>query len=753
MKNNIASTLLCLFTLFFGINAKAQYNNNYSASFNGTTSYLTMPQTDGDMQLHDPFTIELWVKPKAYPASGGYAMLFQKANPNNIYGIYISMDSEGLIGAQVNGNYYTTPAPAMIGFWTHIAVVYDNINLRIFFNSAEVVTQPLAAGDVYQPYPTYIGAMKTQAGTMVNFYKGEIDELRVWDIVRGFYDIENYYHQSYTGMGSAYSSLRISLPFNNNFTDHGGKEFNTVTNNKVKFIDHRNENAEYVAYNSSLWNINNTPWAPDHNDLDASSAVTIEYWLRLKGGYYGIVYKGDGGSMNYFLQYGNEGSSYYVRFLYSTSGNVMRTIVKNIPSSIHISPASWNHIAATYKSSTGNVKLYFNGSVILDTIVVAGETLAVDDRPLIIDAINGCYDEIRIWKNTVRTATQIKNDMFKGYNYTMNPLPANVTVYDFDGRMDDVMKPIADSAKTIYLAGGPVYYRTFDHFPKASNPQADRSTAPLLRDDKNYFGDNTKYVTSAKKIAAPLLNQAQTITDSLFVSQTGNISDVKVYVLADVTEGSTFLNDGVSQAIKLTLTSPTGKQVQLTPNYTTEYLGKNMYCVFDMSAEKKISYDNYYGVVLPPFSPEIKPYQSLTARLQGKPVHGWWKLKLEAPAITSFSDVELLGWGIYPIISAGMETSEENVNAAQEKSFVTASVFPNPVLQTATISYQLTERSDVNISVIDATGKTVTVVLNKKDEDAGLHRISFDGSKLTSGIYFCRIVMGNKTETIKIVKQ
>lgn len=84
---------------------------------------------------------------------------------------------------------------------------------------------------------------------------------------------------------------------------------------------------------------------------------------------------------------------------------------------------------------------------------------------------------------------------------------------------------------------------------------------------------------------------------------------------------------------------------------------------------------------------------------------------------------------------------------------VSASVFPNPFFQSATISYQLTEKSDVNISVIDATGKTVAVVLNKKDEEAGLHRISFDGSKLTSGIYFCRLVMGNKLLTIKLEKQ
>ena len=85
----------------------------------------------------------------------------------------------------------------------------------------------------------------------------------------------------------------------------------------------------------------------------------------------------------------------------------------------------------------------------------------------------------------MRSATQIKQDMFKGYNYTMNPLPANVVVYDFDGRMDDVMKSTVDSNRI--LRGTNNNYKVFDHFPKASNVYADRNTAPLLRDDSVFF--------------------------------------------------------------------------------------------------------------------------------------------------------------------------------------------------------------------------------------------------------------------------
>ena len=48
----------------------------------------------------------------------------------------------------------------------------------------------------------------------------------------------------------------------------------------------------------------------------------------------------------------------------------------------------------------------------------------------------------------------------------------------------------------------------------------------------------------------------------------------------------------------------------------------------------------------------------------------------------------------------------------------------------------------------DMFGREVSVMANDK-RDAGYHEVTFDGSKLASGVYFSRIEAGSYVETRK----
>ena len=76
--------------------------------------------------------------------------------------------------------------------------------------------------------------------------------------------------------------------------------------------------------------------------------------------------------------------------------------------------------------------------------------------------------------------------------------------------------------------------------------------------------------------------------------------------------------------------------------------------------------------------------------------------------------------------------------------------FPNPFNPSTTIRYSLGERSDVHLAVFNILGQKV-VDLVQGTEQKGDHTVEFNGSRLPSGIYFCRLTAGGRSATSKIV--
>lgn len=78
-------------------------------------------------------------------------------------------------------------------------------------------------------------------------------------------------------------------------------------------------------------------------------------------------------------------------------------------------------------------------------------------------------------------------------------------------------------------------------------------------------------------------------------------------------------------------------------------------------------------------------------------------------------------------------------------------VFPNPFNSNAIISIGLPEVGDLNVSAFNILGKQVSVLANGQ-YNVGYHNLVFDGSGLSSGIYFIRAnVPGKMNEIRKVV--
>ena len=95
----------------------------------------------------------------------------------------------------------------------------------------------------------------------------------------------------------------------------------------------------------------------------------------------------------------------------------------------------------------------------------------------------------------------------------------------------------------------------------------------------------------------------------------------------------------------------------------------------------------------------------------------------------------------------GGQSGINDNNIAQKSNLIN---YPNPFSNTTNISYQLPEKSNVNLSVFDITGKVVKTLVNQSQQ-AGQYNINFDAGNLQSGIYYYRLVTGNRAETGKMI--
>ena len=76
--------------------------------------------------------------------------------------------------------------------------------------------------------------------------------------------------------------------------------------------------------------------------------------------------------------------------------------------------------------------------------------------------------------------------------------------------------------------------------------------------------------------------------------------------------------------------------------------------------------------------------------------------------------------------------------------------YPNPFNPTTVISFQLPVVSDVSIKIYDVQGREVQMLVNERMQ-AGMYEVSFDGSGLTSGVYFYQMRAGKYIETKRMI--
>ncbi|MBX3007232.1 MAG: T9SS type A sorting domain-containing protein [Melioribacteraceae bacterium] len=76
--------------------------------------------------------------------------------------------------------------------------------------------------------------------------------------------------------------------------------------------------------------------------------------------------------------------------------------------------------------------------------------------------------------------------------------------------------------------------------------------------------------------------------------------------------------------------------------------------------------------------------------------------------------------------------------------------YPNPFNPTTTIKYSIPKESQVSLKIYDVLGREVMTLMDAK-QNAGKYDITFNASKLASGVYIYRIIAGDFVQTKKMM--
>jgi hypothetical protein len=92
----------------------------------------------------------------------------------------------------------------------------------------------------------------------------------------------------------------------------------------------------------------------------------------------------------------------------------------------------------------------------------------------------------------------------------------------------------------------------------------------------------------------------------------------------------------------------------------------------------------------------------------------------------------------------------ENISTEIPSSYSLGQNYPNPFNPMTNVQFSMCNAGNAKIVVYDIQGREVQTLVNEK-LNAGTYEVKFDGSELTSGVYFYKLITEGFTETKRML--
>ena len=415
-------------------------------AFDGSNDMITAPQSSVfEMQT---FTIESWIK--LDPTASGNHSIATYGKGEFISGgttatesvaFTYRTDSGGRFRLRLmdsGGNNFIDLLPAypvasVSGTWVNAAVTWDGATATMYINGESIGSQTVADTINYSSDEDTKLRIGNWFGINARWFKGNMDEVRIWNDVRTIDEIRSNMYKELAGseanLVAYYKFNEMDLTTPGHAVDSSGNGNNGTYQGAMTDDDSVTSGAFSGPRHALAFD-----GVDDHvysANIGTISEKTISAWVKLDnltqdgGGLVSI--ERDDGVVFDAIVYNETGAGWGFG-----SDGFNRTTWSGITET----STGWIHLAAAYADNA--YKLYRNGLLIcthaLNTVydfppntrVLIGKRHSIgNDASFYLSA---AIDEVRVW-NMARTATQIRDDMCKTMTGNEDGL---VAYYRFD---------------------------------------------------------------------------------------------------------------------------------------------------------------------------------------------------------------------------------------------------------------------------------------------------------------------------------
>lgn len=396
--------------------------------FDGMNDYVLVP--DDDRLDPNHLTFEAWLRPTDL---SDFPQVINHSNDQ--MGWYVQLFNNGTVWFDLGNNStqiaHTTKSLIKTDEWQHLAISYDGGQAKFFINGILEETIPLNA-----PVTNYTGdlILGRWGQSNIQFYEGQMDEVRIWNIARTEQEIlTNYsieidctesnlvaYYQFNQGVAGRDNSSVTTLD-DCTTNDFDGLLINFALNGDFSnWLESDGLSINKLATALDFDGVGDHITISDDDRLDPE-LLTFEVWLRpINLSTFPQVINHSDDQIGWYVQLFNDGTVWF------DLGNNLTQIAHTTKSLIQTN--QWQHLAISYD---GNQAKFFINGVLEETIPLnapvtnyAGNLILGKWGQSDIQFYEGQMDEVRIW-NIARTEQEIQSN----YDTEINCNNSNLVAY------------------------------------------------------------------------------------------------------------------------------------------------------------------------------------------------------------------------------------------------------------------------------------------------------------------------------------
>ena len=109
------------------------------------------------------------------------------------------------------------------------------------------------------------------------------------------------------------------------------------------------------------------------------------------------------------------------------------------------------------------------------------------------------------------------------------------------------------------------------------------------------------------------------------------------------------------------------------------------------------------------------------------------------------------GRGVWTSGTVLSDGDVDHLDFADAESNTNLSVYPNPMDEVGSVTFELDYRSDIALSVYSINGKLIKTI-NRSDMPMGKHRMDLDMSGSGKGTYVVKLTAGSRNDVTRFIK-